>query len=232
MLDNSFYTFIVLSTINTTLGKIDTSTRFAQTLDTLNSIRDKVPNSKIVFIDNSIDSLTSEQTAILKSQVDVFKAIDHNLFTLAANYNGLKGEGELYLMYEAIKLIKQHNLISNRIFKISGRYFLNKYFNIEYYLNPDYYNKYIFKINVWDVSWDNFITKKTVIYFETRLWSFCSSLLNEYERLMPIIFNYMIKIEDNLEMSLYSLLDHNKIVEFDVIGVTGISADTGIIKIE
>jgi len=227
---NDYYTFIVSSTINTEHGEFDNETRFNQTIETLNSIKDKVPNSKILFIDNSSEPLSLEQIETVKAKVDIFEIVKHNLVTEMFNKKCSKGGGEIYMMYEAMKLLRQYDMIGKRVFKLAGRYKLEKDFDISEYNGLE--GKYTFKINTWDVSKDNWLTIERIIYFETRLWSFCKSLFDEYETLIPIIFNYMMTVDHNLEKSYHRLFEHNKVVEFDNVHVEGFSADTGIIKIE
>jgi hypothetical protein len=227
---DDFYTFIVLSTINTDTGVLDRLVRFEQTINTLNSIRLKVPNAKIIFLDNSIEPLTPEQLKQIWAKVDICKYAFQTLPNLYFNQRGLKGDGEICMMYEAMQILKISELLGKRVFKLSGRYFLNEHFNIDAY--NDLQGKYVAKINAWDITKDNWVTREQVYYFETRLWSFCGTLFDEFYNQLPVIFNYMMNVDNNLEKAYLKLLDPDKIVPMDVIGVSGYSADTGEIKIE
>ena len=106
---NDFYTFIITSTINTKkltgVNVFDSDNRFIETLKTIESIRKKVPNSKIVFIDNSSEPLSDKQTSYIEKHVDLFHQIEHNIFTLFVNDIGSKGMGEAYIMYKALEQI-------------------------------------------------------------------------------------------------------------------------------
>ena len=57
MIINDFYTFIVSSTINVTkkngVNVIDKQKRFLETIETLDSIHRKIPDVRIILIDNS-----------------------------------------------------------------------------------------------------------------------------------------------------------------------------------
>jgi hypothetical protein len=241
MIINDFYTFIVSSTINAIkkngVNLIDNQKRFLETIETLDSIHRKIPDARIILIDNSNEPLTEEQKNIIREKVDIFKEIQHNIFTRFVNDIGSKGMGEAYIMYEAMKILKENNLVSKRIFKITGRYRLADSFDISYFKKPELFGKYAFKINQWDVSIDNFKTnRERVVYFETRLWSFCASLFEEYEQIMFKIFGIMVSNIDrplcNWEIAHWQNIPIKKVYEIEVAHVEGITSDTGVYKFE
>jgi len=238
---NDFYTFIITSCINapkmSAVNVFDQDNRYKETLKTIESIKEKVPNSKIIFIDNSTIPLKDEWRNTIEDQVDVFRQLDHNIFTLFVNDIGSKGLGEAYIMQEALKLIEENDLLGKRVFKITGRYFLADSFDISYYDNPNLIGKFAHKINQWDVSKDNFVThRERVVYFETRLWSFCSTIFDDYKVLLKDIFKVMVSSIGepmcNLEMSHWQLTPRDKIFEMETIHVEGYTADNGIYKFE
>jgi len=230
---NDFYTFVITSAINTTQTAVDCTTRYEQTLKTIESIRTTVPRARIIMTDSSTEPLSAEQASTLAQGVDIFYPIERNLITEFFNSNmAFKGAAELYQWYEIARLLRKHNLVGRRVFKISGRYWLNDDFDISVYSDPGLYNKYVARINEWDVSFDNFATRERVVYFETRLWSFCYSLFDEFEQLIPRLFRNMIFVDNNLEKSMLQLIDHDKIAVFNPIGVQGYTGDNGVIKIE
>ena len=145
--------------------------------------------------------------------------------------------GEAYIMYKALELIEQHNLLGKRVFKITGRYYLAESFDISYYDEPELIGKYAHKINQWDVSKDNFVNhRERVVYFETRLWSFCSSLFDDYRILLQQIFKLIVSSIGepmcNLEMSHWQLTPRDKVFEVETIHVEGHTADNGLYKFE
>lgn len=238
---NDFYTFIITSCINapvmSTINVYGKDSRYEDTLKTIESIRRKVPNVKIILIDNSTVPLTEEQLTELSKNVDVFKTIDHNIFTLFVNSIGNKGMGEAYIMNEAIKIIEEQNLIGKRIFKITGRYTLADSFDISFYDNPELIGKYAHKINMWDVIKDNFKNhRETVVYFETRLWSFCPTILDNYKKLLEKMFHVMVSSIGepmcNLEMCHWQFTDRDKLYELKNSHVEGYTADNGLYKFE
>ena len=221
---NDFYTFILTSTINSVAGAIDAPTRFNQTLETIDSIYQKVPNSKILFIDNSIISLSSKQQILIKSKVDQFEQLEHNLFSYFFNERGLKSPSEAYLMECAIKLLKKYELIGKRIFKMTGRYKLTDSFNIEEYNDPKYQGKYAFRITQWDFTTDNWNTSRREYFFETRVWSLCPTLLDEYTALLQPMLNFMLEKNENTEIAHYRFIPHDKVIELKTAHLEGIMA--------
>ena len=222
---NDFYTFIITSTINTNHGAFSPPERFNQTLETIQSIRQKVPNSMIVFADNSIHPMPEDAVLILKSQVDLYVDYKHNLFSKFINSDIQsamhKGVGEMMIFEQVMLSIRQNNLIGKRIFKISGRYKLSDTFDISEYDNINYTGKYIFKPVAWAYSKDEFVTTEHRIFFETRLWSFCGSLFDEYEQLIQECFNYMISNKENLEVTNYNIIPHDKVIQLQQMHVEG-----------
>ena len=138
--------FIITSVINT--GNIPWSyhpmrsvfsieDRFQQTLHTIQSIRDRATSSTILLVECS--DLSNEMEMTLKSKVDYYLqcySIEH--VRAACIQNGLKGYGEAMKTIEAVKYIKQNCIPFQRLFKISGRYYLNSSFSMEKYAMNDY----------------------------------------------------------------------------------------------
>lgn len=235
---NDFYTFIVTSTIYCTFGAFSPEQRYEQTLETIQSIRDKVPNAKIIFTDNSSLPLPDDVVENLKSKVDLYLNIDHNIFTRFANNIKSKGIGEAFQWYELIKAIKNNNMVGKRIFKLTGRYKLAEGFNIEEYENPKYEGKYTFRINPWEVSsptgqWEG---NRLVWYFETRLYSFCHTLLDNYTEVLEKVFHTMLTNYGqpmcNFEMCHWHFIPHDKVIEMKPNYVEGLNAENGVYRFE
>jgi len=216
------YTFFVTSTINSPHGKFSVDERFNQTVDGLASIRRKVPNCQILLFDNSIEPLNQNQTATLKSMVEVYKQYDHNLFSRFVNINNFnKGLGELLMMEQALPIIKNSMMPAKRIFKMSGRYKLTDNFNIANYETDYLKGKYSFLQTVWAFSNDNFQNNNYLTFNETRLWSFCSSLFLEVEQSIQTIFNYMLNKQHNIEVAINHCLASDKVVVLPKLDIEG-----------
>lgn len=229
------YTFIVGSTINATEGIIDNDKRFRETLETLDSIRNKV-DAKILFVDNSIQPLSSDQKEIIKSKTNMCEFIDPNLFTIFSNGVGSKGLGEAYMLFHALSILENQPK-SKRIFKLSARYKLADSFDISIYDNPELNSKYCFRVNDWDVSLDGFnMHRETVTYYETRLFSFCSTLFYEYADVVKSCFDTMIREFGrpmcNWEKCHNLYIPKEKVIKMNPIHVEGINAENAIYRFE
>ena len=223
---NDFNTYFISSTINLAYGDVkddyaktafSNQERFEQTLLTINSIRNKDFHSKIVLVDNSVQPLNLMQLTVLKNSCDEVIEFEHNLFSQFCNqtlhFN--KGVGELLMTELFLKKIRQNNWIGKRNFKVNGRYRLTDNFSIDFYQNPNFFGRYVYKVIPWwfknqdgSIYWKEF--------FETKLWSFCGSLIDEYESFLPKIFELMIIEKENIEVSHFQTIPKEKsmIVEY------------------
>jgi hypothetical protein len=105
-----------------------TEQRFEQTLQTIKSIRDLNDNTKILLVECS--DINEEMTSILKDKVDYFiqTYVDERVRN-ACLQSDKKGFGEVMKLKKACDFIKENNIVFKRLFKISGRYFLDESFN-------------------------------------------------------------------------------------------------------
>lgn len=143
--------FIITSVINTGNNPwsytsmrscFDKETRFEQTLKTIESIRQLNDNTKIMLVECS--EITDEMTDLLRSKVDYFIQTYSDLDVRKACLDSnKKGHGEIKKLQKACEFIKLNDIKFNRLFKLSGRYFLNSNFSKENY-NQE--NLYSFKI--------------------------------------------------------------------------------------
>lgn len=233
---NDFYTFIVSSTINSIVADnvniFDPQSRLNDTLETCRSIKLKVPNSVVVVFDNSNEPITDEQVSMLRAEADYVHVIEPGIDNYMFNIRGLKGDGEVCMMHHAIRYLKRHNLIGKRVFKLTGRYRLAPSFDIAAYENSSVEGKYVFRRNEWDVSIDHWVTRERVVYLETRLWSMCSTLVDEYFEFLPNLYVYMLSVDNNLEKALNALISEDKLVLFSPIHLEGHPSNTGEYKFE
>lgn len=225
-------TFIITSTIDCCLGVLNTNERYNQTKQTIKSVRNKVPDSRIIFIDNSINPI--------KIDLDVDHVVNfkHNMFTKWVNQVGSKGLGEAYMLSKSLDFIKQNNLKSKRIFKLSGRYRLAEGFDIKTYNNNKFKGMYAFCVNDWDVSTksNQWYGNITVRYLETRLYSFCETLSNEYQTLVDKMFASMLEnygqLMCNWEMNHCQFIPEDKLIKMNPIYVEGLNAENGVYRFE
>jgi hypothetical protein len=116
--------------------------RFQQTLHTIETIRNLNDNSKIMLVECS--DIDEKMTDIIKNKVDYFiQAYNYDDVKQACLDSNKKGFGEIKKLEKACEYIKNNNIEFNRLFKISGRYFLNESFNKTMYNDND---KFTFKM--------------------------------------------------------------------------------------
>lgn len=194
--ENDFYTFLITSHINAKHSILDKDLRFQQTLETINSVRLKVANAKILFCDNSIIPLSQEQYEVITSLVDKFIPYQNNLFTRYVSNDGYNtGLNEMLVIEEMFRVMKDDNLIGKRIFKLSGRYKLHDKFDISEYEKPEYLGKYVGRITTWWFNEGAFYKDD----FSTVLYSMCSSLFDDYVDLLDKVFETMLRTPDSME---------------------------------
>jgi hypothetical protein len=130
--------------------------RYKQTLKSIISIKNKIPNSEILFCECSD---LSDYNSIEK---DIAKNVNYyfNFFgneSIKSNVNSkLKGYGEASILLEGINKLLSMKKNYKNIFKLSGRYYLNDKFNYEMFNN----SKNIF------TNWDNNYTSYCTIFYK------------------------------------------------------------------
>jgi hypothetical protein len=117
--------------------------RFEQTKLTIQSIKAKIPNNKILLVECS--DFNEEEKIYFEKECDYIlnlwdkKELHNNLFGIS------KALGEGTQTIEAFKYIKENNICYANLFKISGRYWFNDKFNYNIFNN----NSLVF-LNVYD----------------------------------------------------------------------------------
>lgn len=125
----------VINTPNTPLSYTNTRSvfsrqdRFEQTKKTIKSVREKLSNSKIIIVECS--DFNEEENNYFKENCDYIL----NLWNKKELHNYIFGPskslGEGTMTISALKYIEELNLEYKYLYKISGRYWLNKNFKIE-----------------------------------------------------------------------------------------------------
>ena len=111
--------------------------RFEQTLQTIDSIKKFSPSSLILLVECS--DLNETMTDELKKKVNYFIQAYENLDVRdVCIQSNKKGYGEVKKLELACKFIQTHDINFNRLFKISGRYFLNENFVQENYVTDNF----------------------------------------------------------------------------------------------
>ena len=225
--------FIVTSALNTDMGEIKREERLLQTIDGLKSLREKVPDAIVLFVDGSPHKVEEEKIKIISDYVDFVAdfSSDEMISTFAVNHR--KSEAESTLLMKTLLLLKQEpNLAKimlsvNRVFKLSGRTDLLDSFDI---YEHDHFGKYVFKkrIPTWLTdSRKEFATNLLI----TRMYSFCPSLIDNYLDSLRQIITITNQTRIDTEHAHFFNIDSDKLIELDKIHCRGTVAGTGALEI-
>jgi hypothetical protein len=215
--------FIITSCLIPAIGVFSPEERLKQTLETVDSIRKKSPESFIILSDVSIEPLT-EKYEELVSKADLFLNLSGVDFLLHFTKNGMKSQGECAMMHVVLDYLQQNsNLLEgvDRIFKITGRLQLDDGFDISQYDGLN--GKYVFKKRI--PTWMSEPIHGATHVFDTRLWSMCTSLIETHRLALEKVFPLLGPID--LEHAYFAVLDKEKVVEFDKVHCRGQVASTG-----
>ena len=224
---------IITSAINTVHGAFDPDTRLLQTLNTIQSVYDNIPNVKIAIVESSgqpmekniIDKLHKITSCIIDMSNDTtLKYIHDN----TENWDIVKNLCELLSFNSALKMLEDNNQFEgiDRIHKLSGRYVVNEDFK------PEVYEEFSDKIIVPQRIKTQFPKKVGQRYqYMSRLWSWPTSLLPEIHTFyQESIDFYKQRFEENLyidiEHMMFKFLPKKHIHEIPLVGVHGRLAQT------
>lgn len=173
-------------------SKYTTDERLLQTIETVQSVRMKIPDVFIILIDHS-DLKTDLWNDLIQS-VDLFISDSNQIMRWNCDLNKFKIYGELYQTIFANRAITSSGLSFKNFFKISGRYLLNEHFCYEKFNNNDnifkqnhniknrlYYYTSFYKIA--RDSFYNFCTKLEQVYKDIMLYETCA----DFETVVPLL---------------------------------------------
>lgn len=220
--------FLITSAFIPRIGVFTPEERLKQTFETIQSIRNKVPNSFIILSDISIKPLDETYNEII-SKVDLFINLSKVDLLMQLTFAGLKSPSECVMTHLVMNYLQSNSKLLegvDRIFKITGRMQLDEGFNINEYENLT--GKYVFKNRV--SSWMESPIYDATHVFDTRLYSFCISLLNYHSEALQKVFLLLDKLD--LEHAFFVVLDKSKVVEFERVYCRGQTALNGDWKID
>lgn len=176
--------FIITSAINTRFGVYGPAERLLQTVVTIRSIKQKVPNAKIVLVEMAGVPLTEQQTKTLTSETDLLLDFTdeesvQSLYNHTDNWDVVKNCTEMLVFGNALKLLKADNEFAgiDRIHKISGRYVINDMFDPLTYDQLELEDKIIISKKR-PSQFPSHIVKQRAQYM-SRLWSWHTSMIDE-----------------------------------------------------
>ena len=205
-------TFIITSVIyfpNKKLSYSETRSVFtpeertAQTLQTIKSIKEKIPSSQIVLVEMGRKKYIN--TSLINS-VNKYIYVGSNLFVWLAAGSKYKGLGEAAGLLAASKKIK--GIETDIFFKISGRYFLNDDFNINNWLGY------------------HFFFRKYAEAVSTRLYAFNKNLFMDWigaiRKSVPLLYN-----GKSIENVLPLFINKSMVKEITPLGIAGTIGPNG-----
>ena len=204
--------------------------RLKQTIETLQNVRLRLPESIIVFADCSVFPLTDEEKSVLSPMCNLFMDLSAEPNTYNFSKNGMKSHAENAMLFAILMTFKNHPQVSQilpsvrRIFKLSARSILDKEFDISHYENL--FGKFVFKKRI--PTWMNGSKPGKDHLYITRLFSFCPSLIDTY---LTVIQNNMALLDYlDTEHAHFVNVPQKYMVEFDTIYCSGILAGNGEIE--
>jgi len=228
--------------------------RFEQTLETIKCVREKAPTSYIILFECSYTSISEEHKDILRDKCDLFLDFSDEP-VLQAIYENIQKRPELITygkslletrgLLNTLYYIRKHNVFSDsqRVFKLTGRYLLNEYFDINDYKSKFLEERYVIKkYEYLPQEAENFDEKELENVYAylygaqgmmvTGLWSFDRILFNEIIESLEKAFRYMEKMLQytagtDVEHSLYRFLNKKNVISIPNLGLTPIKGMEG-----
>jgi hypothetical protein len=167
-----------------------------QTKKTIVSVREKIPEAYILLCEQGTDANAAAELATL---VDCYQYIGNNFLVRKATDSRFKGLGETIGLLAAAKYIPKS---AERIFKISGRYYLNENFHLSAWQNGD------------------FVIKKYSDTMSTRLYCFAGKKMRAWKRALVLGIPFLL-LNRSIEKTLLFFLPKNSIQTIDTLGVSG-----------
>ncbi len=229
--------FIVTSAVNSRFGVYTPEERLLQTVITIRSIKQKVPDAKIVLMEVTGVPPTEQQIVTLSSESDVFLDFTdepdvQQLYNGTDNWDVVKNGTEIMCFGRALKLLKEDSEFAgiDRIHKMSGRYVLNDVFDPRLYEQEQVADKIVigtkhqsqFPVEITTQSWQ----------YMARLWSWPAARLDEVIDVYDQSWQHFIERVSNrgytdIEHVLAKFLNQEHVYEVKELGVEGCIAPNG-----
>lgn len=227
--------FIVTSAVNSKFGIYSPEERLAQTVMTLQNIKFRVPNAKIIVMECAGTALTDAQSNTLEQNCDLLLDFSRDPDVLAIyqsdNWDVVKNSTEIMCFARALRMCQDDGDFAgiDRVHKMSGRYVLNDEFDL------DVYEKYQDKIIIGPKHKSQFPFHITGIELQymARLWSWPNSqteqVIQVYQESLAYIGNRVSQGGyADIEHVLYKFLPQQLVQELPVLGVEGFIAPNGV----
>jgi KaiC/GvpD/RAD55 family RecA-like ATPase len=222
------HAFMVTSAINTKFGVYTNEQRLQQTLNTVDSIKQHVPNARIILVEMAAMALTQDQETQLATVVDKIINFsddeDVQAIFVSDNWDVVKNTTEVMCFKRALETCQEYGYFDgvDRVHKMSGRYQLSDNFDIaQYTLTPH-------RIITTRKHKSQFPIQMTGVEFQymSRLWSWPVTITDRIIEMYGNGLDYMAdRLANNgycdIEHMLYKLLPEDLVTEVDKIGLKG-----------
>ena len=221
--------FIVTSSLKPNMGAYSDVERFEQTINSLQSLRQKVPDAIILFSDCSARPVTDYERQEISKYINLYLDLSTQPNCQHCVVNGLKSPGENNLLFFTLLTLKQNPQVSpilnqvKRIFKYSARTIMEDSFDVKEYDNL--FGKFVFKKRL--PTWMNQPIFGGDHLFITRLYSFCPSLIDTYLGVLQKNLELFQKGVPDTEHAHYITIPKEHLVEFDKLHCWGWLAGNG-----
>lgn len=245
MTDKKYGVFIT-SAVNAKFSVYSPEERLAQTLETIASVRERIPNAVICLTDCGIPGISGDQLDKLTADVDHFLdfSTDPNVNQIYETISPMKFNNGI-LTQDVVKNLTEMAVVRSffyyaidegwfddcdRIFKVSGRYTLTDSFKIEDYENDIVGDKYV-------------VSKRMLSQFMhgitgvdqqhmLRVYSFGGNRMREFILLLEDMIEHMQSTVNaggyiDIEHLWYKFLPKSDVIEFARTGVKGLVAPNG-----
>lgn len=185
----------------------DANERFYQTIETFKSIRMYCPDAIIIMLESS--KLSDNHIQKLKKFCDHFLDVSSEPSVIqSVNI----GDSETNILKLGISFLLSMNLEYNRVFKLSGRYRLNREFEV----NKFSLTKYTFTM----------VKDGVTLWFHTTLYCIPKLLLSSYLEILNDYTNF--RVLHSIEKYLPLAISETDICYIDKLGVEGNYSYSGI----
>jgi hypothetical protein len=226
--------FIVTSAVNSKFGVYSSDERLAQTVITLQNIRFRIPDAKIIVMECAGTPITDAQSAILEGHsdlvIDFSRDADVQAIYQSDNWDVVKNSTEIMCFGRTLQICKNDGdfVGYDRIHKMSGRYVLNDDFDSNVYeQHPD-------RIIIGPKHKSQFPYQVTGIKLQymARLWSWpadqTDTVIQVYEDSLTYIGERVSQGGyADIEHVLYKFLPESLVHEIPLLGVEGFIAPNG-----
>lgn len=231
------HAFVVTSAINSKFGVYSPAQRLEQTIDTIKSIKAKIPDAKVYVMECCGTAITTDQAQALIDVSDRFIDYSHDEDVQALydsdNWDVVKNGTEIMCFSRALLELKKSNDFEGigRIHKMSGRYVLNEKFD------PTTYNDstIVDKIVIGPKQKSQFPIEVTTqpLQYMARLWSWPRTRLDE---VIQVYEDSLIFFAERLSAGGYVDIEHvlcrflnpDHVQEIENLGVEGCIAPNGV----